>query len=842
MQNQTQTNAPIFGRYAKEYWAKGLPVIPLHRFDERNDKGTSIGKAPIPKMWQNYHNTMPDEATQNQWLSQYANNNMGLPLGEQSRCVALDIDTDNDTIIALIDRIVPSSPWVRIGKKGKVCMFRYNGESSWQIRDMSTGGVICELLSTRRQVVLPPSIHPDTQAPYTANAHLPDVIDNLPYLPKDLETILRGAFSQELNISLSSTGWTKTVDFVSQGARDVKMTSVAGIYAQAVLRGEVTLKEAIEMFQAWCATKVEKVAGDDIDVDKGIRNLVSFMMRDVTGPKKKSLPKGWDAQLTSTEKKSLGLENTEEHVAWDYEKLTTYLREKFETFEMNSPERSQAIEYALQKIANSPDMSIIQRDQCLNYITQTNRNIGTPTLRKRLMELESNGIAGMDHTEIAKAVLSDIDSRIPNNEANLTDPTSAYPSVAYWNDRFWRWAGSHWEELTRSEILKAISSEYGHLPAAKKNSDHVGIMNVMKSHVQQHIKTVDIPGVNFANGFVDMEGNVHNHSRQFGCTYTMPYRYDPTLADPTNAPKFQHFLRSVWGTEPDYADRVRALREAIAVSIFGQGPSFARAVLLFGIAKSGKTQLLRIIEKMLPQQVVSYVTPYKFDSTFEAVSLATSYLNICGELDENKPINGATFKQIVDGSEMEGRYLYGQNFKFKPKATHWFASNHLPKTKDATEGFNRRWLILSFKNIVKKEDRIRDIGDLIAAEEREAIAAWAIGCMKEMKSQGDFTLPQSHFQMMNEMVAENDTLFFFLTSEEGPRRAEKDSFILLEQLYDKYRNFCFTRASVQPVGQRKFYARLKDWGIILGFNVTTSQVFGLTLGLVGARLSRDKEL
>ena len=26
----------IFGKYAKEYWAKGLPVIPLHKFDENH--------------------------------------------------------------------------------------------------------------------------------------------------------------------------------------------------------------------------------------------------------------------------------------------------------------------------------------------------------------------------------------------------------------------------------------------------------------------------------------------------------------------------------------------------------------------------------------------------------------------------------------------------------------------------------------------------------------------------------------------------------------------------------------------------------------------------------------
>lgn len=834
----------IFGLFAPLYWSKNIPVIPLHKFDEINQEGKGIGKAPIPKGWQNYHNSMPPEDLRKEWIEKYPDNNMGLPLGEQSGCVALDIDTNDSKIIECIDRIAPNSPWHRVGKKGKVCMFRYNGEKTFRIKDTS-GQTICELLSSGTQVVLPPSIHPDTKHPYVASCELLNVIDDLPILPKEFEQMLRTAFQEELDIKLAHSGWTKTVDYVSQGERDVKMTSVAGIYAHAVLRGEMTVKEAIETFEAWCATHVEKVAGDNIDVSKGVRNLIKFLLNEVNGRKKKPLPKNWDNGLSQKEKEELGLDVSEDCVAWGYSEIIDYVQQGFEKHQdLDSQERLGVVEYALNKIARSPNLSMLEINKCFTFIANSNKGTPLPILRKRYMELISSGIVGMDHTEIAKAVLTDIEESVPNNERN-TD--REFDNIRYCNDKFWIWGGSHWKPLTQGEILKVISGEYGNLPAAKKNSDHMGIHNVMKSHVHNLLHDIDIKGVNFANGFVDVNGKIHQHSRKYGCTYTLPYRYLPELVEGStdtvivNAPKFTNFLKSVWGQEADYESRCCALREAMASTIFGCGPSFARAILLFGIAKSGKSQLLRIIEKLLPEEVVSYVTPYKFDSVFDSVGLSRSKLNICGELDETKGINGALFKQIVDGSEMEGRYLYGQSFKFKPQATHWFASNHLPKTKDSTEGFNRRWLILPFTKMVKKEEQIRDIGDLIVAEEREAIAAWAIEKMKTLQGRGDYTLPQSHFDTLNEMVSENDSLFFFLTSEEGPR-LKADSSILTDKLYEKYRSFCYSVASARPVGLRKFYARLKEMAVLLGFTMDNFMVYGLTMEKgVGKPVRRENE-
>lgn len=826
----------IFGKYAPLYWDKNMPVVPLHQFQAVSALGTALGKAPCVKGWQRFHNSMPTVTDRNEWLQKYPDVNMGLVLGEQSRCIALDIDSEIESEIALIQSLVPTSPWVRVGKKGCVMMFKYNGEQTFRIKDIS-GRTICELLSSKAQVVLPPSIHPDTKAPYVSNSNLYDVVDRLPVLPKDIESILRNAFSSELGVQLNHSGWTKTIDFVSSGSRDVKMTSVAGIYAHAVLRGEITLKEGIDMMRAWVGTQVEHVAGDDVDPEKAVRNLVKFMMNDVLGPKKRVLPKCWDNGLSDDEKKQLNIDIDENSVSWDFSKLNDYLCDKIQTTTPNSNERNEAIEFAIEKIARSTALSLIEEEKCLKHIVNTSTDISLPTLRKRVIELRSNGISGKNHTEIAEAVLKDINDLIPIYES--VESEDLYPSIRYSNSNFWRWGGSHWEQLDELEIQKVISTEYGDLPAASRASDHKGIISVMKALLKQELAETPAKGVNFANGFVDIFGQLHKHSRKYGCTYTLPYSYDPTLNDLDKSPKFKAYLTSVWGQEDDFEQRVKCLRQVMAATMFGLGPSFARAILLFGIAGSGKSQLLSIIRRLLPPDIISYVTPYDFVDKFKVTELSTSVLNVCGELKEDDTITGDKFKQIIDGSPLQGQYKGRAIFNFMPACAHWFASNYLPKSKDSSEGFNRRWVILSFNRIVPEEEKIRDLGELISAEERESIASWIIGAMAELHSLSDYSLPPSHWKLVDQMSADNDSVIFFLTAEQGSVRLSKET-TPIQKLYDSYRTNCYNQLGGRPVGLRKFIMRLSELGLIYGFSLDSSNVYGLTLSGEGVRLQRTR--
>jgi hypothetical protein len=186
----------IFANTAPVLWEHGLPAIPLR------------GKGAFTPGWNNYCTEFPDDALREQWLALHPAHNIGLPLGPASGICMVDIDTEDEHLQRVIVDFLPSSPWVRIGKKGMAIAYRWTGIGNFKLAS-SESGMICELLGLGNQLVLPPSIHPDTGQPYVANADLWKVLDQLQELPRDIEPQLRRALS-DAGVSLKGGGSSRT--------------------------------------------------------------------------------------------------------------------------------------------------------------------------------------------------------------------------------------------------------------------------------------------------------------------------------------------------------------------------------------------------------------------------------------------------------------------------------------------------------------------------------------------------------------------------------------------------------------------------------------------------------
>jgi putative DNA primase/helicase len=774
----------IFAAAAPHYWAAGLPAIPLHYQDKR----------PILTSWQRYADVMPTPEEQAAWLMRYAGSNIGLPLGPASGIVVLDVDTDDEKVLAAIEACVPLSPWKRVGKKGYCAAYKFTGTKTFRIKDYA-GKTLIEHLSSRTQVVLPTSIHPDTKMPYVSNSNLWEVKSVLPELSPEIENLLRGMLS-ELGYQLSTTGWTKVTDWVPAGARDVTMTKIAGMYAHAVLRGERTLLEATDMVRAWAADRVEHVSGDEIDSEKGVRSLVSFLMRDVN-EKCLVLPSGWDDGLTKEDRESMGVIVDDDNEAWTVEQIRLYLKGQFEQHERDSLPRQNAVEFALRKIAKSTKLTTLEREQVLRYIHEVaGLGVQASTLRKRVQELSKGEFEGLDHTSIAVRVLADF--------KKITD-------LKFWQDRFWEWNGSHWHEYDQSHIMQKIALDYGTHPAAKRSSDHKGIASIMGTLITANIRQHEVKGVNFANGVLLETGELVAHNPMYGFQYTLPFRYVPESV--REIEQFRTFLGRCWGQDPDFAQKMDALQEALCATIFGMAPMYQRAFLLQGLPSTGKSQLLDIIQALVPDEGRTACPPEKWNDSYMPAQMAGKVLNYCGELSETKMIDGQKFKEIVDGTEMTVRHIYGTPFQMRPTCAHWFGSNHPPKTADSSAAFNRRWLIFTFTNPITTGERIPNIGLKIGAEEREGIAAWAIEALGRLKENREYTIPASHVEKIAEVARANNSVRFFI-EQSGQVVITTGTSVLMPTsemtLYFAYSRFCNGGEGVKPVGRARFRSMMDE--------------------------------
>lgn len=782
----------IFEKTAPLYWEAGLPVIPLITGEKR----------PIPTDWTRFCTSMPDEATQAKWLKNYAEGNIGLPLGPESGVVCIDIDTDDEALIAEMVATLPHSPWKRVGKKGMVLAYKYEGQKTFQIRDQN-GQTLVELLSTKRQVVLPPSIHPDTQRPYTANGDLFEVAASLPSLGSEVEALLRGLI-EDYGIELSSTGHSKILDWVPAGSRDVTMIEHAGMYALSVRRGECSLKQAIGSIRAWHDGRVEQVAGDELDIDKGVMKIVEFLRKDVI-EKEKLLPKGWDEGLTDEEKEKMGLNFDEDMIDWDVEQLREYLVEQFSKYNRHEyVKRGEAVRTVMKRMAASPAMESLEQEAILAFIRDTSGgNYTLSSLRKQLNEHKSaERIDGTDHTQIAEALLEEYQRS---------------SEIRFHAEDFYIWRGAHWSRLDPKELRRKIATEFGDLPMARRAADHKGILDVLATLCSKPLQKVnDVAGINFANGIYTENGTLVKHDKDYGFTYVLPYRYIPDAA--RGIDRFRRFMEDSWGPDDDYDDKVSALQEAICITLFGLAAKYQRAFLLYGAPACGKSVLLDVISDLLPEEGKCSIPPDSWSDTFLPAEMFGKIVNICGELSETRKIDGVKFKEIVANGKITAQRKNRDPFQFRAKCAHWFGSNHLPQTRDTSEGFTRRWLTFEFKHPVPKDKMDRSLALKIITEEREAIVAWALQALTRIKSKGDYTLPKSHVEIMGDVAVNNNSVRFFI-QESGKVTVDPENVstrISTKILYDAYSFFCIQEGAAKRVSRADFKGMMRELASTMG--------------------------
>jgi P4 family phage/plasmid primase-like protien len=439
------------------------------------------------------------------------------------------------------------------------------------------------------------------------------------------------------------------------------------------------------------------------------------------------------------------------------------------------------------------------------------------TLRQLFRENQSGFAAGeelTDHHAVAVAVLEHLkrDGEIRFEQA-----------------KFWQWNGSRWQVLGDDDVHLFIAQNVKGCSLAKREGDYAAIVRLLRKVCASPLNVRGIAGVNFANGFYSADGELVPHHPDFGCTYTFPFDYEPEAA--SQCPEWLNFLSNRWGHEPDYEDRVLALQEAFAATLFGSAPTHQRAFLLFGKGRSGKSQILNVLKALLPDDATACLGPERWGERFPLTHLIGKIANICNELPEQGKINGAMFKQVVEGATVFTEPKNVDGFTFSPLCAHWFASNFLPWSQDTTDGFARRWLIWDFNRPVDKNAVEPEIASRIVSQERQAIAAWAIEGHARLREQGGFTEPACHARRVNELRRGNNSVLAFLQDSraiicgEGSMRLEhlhgvykthQDAVGGTKLLIDRFRNM------VEELG---FEVEVGHDG--LGYPITTVHGLGL---------------
>lgn len=238
--------------------------------------------------------------------------------------------------------------------------------------------------------------------------------------------------------------------------------------------------------------------------------------------------------------------------------------------------------------------------------------------------------------------------------------------------------------------------------------------------------------LNVENGTLDLRtGELHPHRREDLITKIAPVVYDPAATHPV----WDQFIDEATNHDPTFA---RFLARAVGYSLTG---STAEEVLFFllGRAATGKSTFIAALEATLGE----YSTHADFETFLarqgvggprpDIARLAGARFVNSVEVDDGARLAEGLVKTLTGGDMITARFLFGDEFEYRPQFKLWLAANHAPRVGYGDDAIWRRILRIPFDTVIPKERRDPTIKATLTDPNAAgpAILAWAVrGCLE----------------------------------------------------------------------------------------------------------------
>ena len=342
-------------------------------------------------------------------------------------------------------------------------------------------------------------------------------------------------------------------------------------------------------------------------------------------------------------------------------------------------------------------------------------------------------------------------------------------------------------------------------------------------------------GIVFADRFVYAKGGeviVEPHSPKHRALHAIDVCYERSAP----CPQWIRMCREVFrryredGTldEDDIEGCISLLQEWTGTTLMGEATSRAVCLVLVGLGGDGKSSVLNVIRSLFPASAICSISVQDWSRSFLLAGLAGKRLNAVSELPERDLADGDRFKSVVAGDPLTAERKGQDPFDLVCEAGHIFACNALPRTRDQSAGFWRRFAVLACNRSFDSTEIVHDLWKTIVAQELAGIAAWAIDGAARAQRQTVLTTPESSSSAKAEWQIESDVVRQFLGDacrllEKGTPSKEEST---IADLYVAFRVWCSQTGHV-AMARDNLARRLKALGY--EHRTTTARLYRIAL-------------
>jgi putative DNA primase/helicase len=323
------------------------------------------------------------------------------------------------------------------------------------------------------------------------------------------------------------------------------------------------------------------------------------------------------------------------------------------------------------------------------------------------------------------------------------------------------------------------------------------------------------------NGTLNLQtGTLGPHTRGDLATKLVDIDYDPAATCPV-------WLRTLDTIFAGDASLIEYVQRAVGYSLSGDTREQVLH-LCHGTGANGKSTLLDVFGLLAGEygQQADFTTFLERRTDAgprnDVARLAGARLVRSSEVGENKRLNEGLIKSLTGGDVMTARFLYSEDFEFKPQFKLWLAANHKPVIRGTDYAIWRRVRLIPFEVTIAPEQRDDSLPHKLRAE-LPGILAWAVaGCARWLE-QG-LSAPDRVLAATQAYREESDTIGAFIAD-----RCEVGAFeVVAGELYRAYEQWARENGEYS-ISAQMFGRRMSERGFDLRKGMKSNFRMGLRL-------------
>jgi len=296
----------------------------------------------------------------------------------------------------------------------------------------------------------------------------------------------------------------------------------------------------------------------------------------------------------------------------------------------------------------------------------------------------------------------------------------------------------------------------------------------------------------------------------------LPITYNPEA----KCPIFKKHIKTIVKDDSD----IQVVEEIFGYLLHKDYP-IEKAIMMTGFGRNGKGKTIKLMESFLGVENIASVPLDQFETDpYAMCELVNKMANLPGDIDAKTITHSAAIKTLTGRDIINAARKYKTRIKFTNYAKMIFAANQLPMTRDSSDAFWDRWVVLEFPyhfypkkefdELTKEQKKTEKaklmdtkmLDKLTSPEELSGLLNVALDGLDRLLKQEDFSYSKSSEEVKTLWLRKSNSCYAFIKDH---ATESYDEVVSKPEFRKEYSKYC-RKNKLKSMGDKSIKYTLSD--------------------------------